>query len=334
MDASESPTGDRVLIVSMLNDNKALCVPVSSRTPQDQWRRKFSHPFGQQTICMYKLRPYSLEDLRSTPQRLLTREDLDHKTRKAVDRSLLRLVLDSRGHISTNIRNLKKYRTVDGKTAIVLTCREVNRYIGVPLVLIMEEDPMVPRPIDKNQLIAEDGHRGDRLTRPERLLVADVLERILQGISGRELTPLPVRPERAQQILQVLWPASKDCNQPFRANAYPYILEMMFVIYYRHLRWGCVDVECLPCDTMDALMSHALDTCNVVTCPQKQFLTRAFAMHVRNAQCGRSPKPCRIPFCGQINFLVRSEDVRTPSRWLCSITMEKMKYYSRLPVEN
>ncbi|KAI8506756.1 hypothetical protein Bbelb_151970 [Branchiostoma belcheri] len=187
----------------------------------------------------------------------------------------------------------------DGNVAIVSSRREINRYID-PLVLIKKDYPMLLRPMHKGHLIADSSHRGARLDPGERFLVAKVLERFLQPI-----------------------PSATGCHEPFAAYDSPAMAETMLLIYYRH---GC-NGPCLPCDTVEAMITHVLDVCNDDNCPQRLFLVTAFAKHVREAGCGADPQECSIPFCGQVNFLVRPGDDVAPTLWLIRKVVEGIRQY-------
>eukprot|EP00058_Branchiostoma_floridae_P001074 XP_002586562.1 hypothetical protein BRAFLDRAFT_106344 [Branchiostoma floridae] len=317
-----------VLALSVYSDTVLYVVPVTTTEPNDQWRRQFSVYLGQgRWAQMYKPQSCNLAELRAGNNVILTREDLDPVTVITVEQSFVSLIVDnSRQHINTRIRAQKKYATVDGNVAIVLSRREINRYID-PIVMILKEDPMLPRPMHKGHLVADSRHRGQRLDRRDRLQEARVLERLLQPIPTATLESTPVRPWAIRQLLELLSRTSaKDCNEPFDAYHSPAMAETMLMIYYRHNRRGC-NGNCPPCDTVDAMVTHVLEVCNEDNCPQRQFLVIAFAKHVMEAGCGADPHQCSIPFCGQVNFLVRPGDVVRPSLWLSRMVIEKMKQY-------
>ncbi|XP_066265925.1 uncharacterized protein [Branchiostoma lanceolatum] len=325
---TENGRPSAVLVLSVYSDTVVYCVSVTTREPQDQWRRKFSVHLGQDRwALLYKPQPYNLAHLRGGNNDILTRDDLDPATVPVVEQTFVSLFVDSGQHINTRIRAQKKYKTVDGNVAMVLSRREINRHLD-PIVLIKKEDPMLPRPMQKGHLIADSSHRGQRLNREEKLQEAKVLERLLQPMPASTLETTPVRPWAVRQLLEHLCrTSSRDCREPYEAYYSPAMAETMLMIYYRHKRRGC-NGDCPPCDTVDAMITHVLEVCNDDRCPQRQFLVSAFAKHVKEAACGADPQQCSIPFCGQVNFLVRPGDDVMPSLWLSRIVVEKMKYYS------
>ncbi|CAH1250290.1 Hypp8841 [Branchiostoma lanceolatum] len=311
-----------VLLTSVHTSTLACGVPVTTSEPQDQWRHQFSVPLDQgRWALLYKLQPYNLGELEREGYVVLTREDLNPDTVQAVEQARLSLFVDSSvQHIDTGIRTQKKYDTQDGNVDIVLSRREINLHID-PIVLTKKEDPMLPRPMHKGHLIADSGQRLDR---GEKLGVARVLGELLQPIPTSTLEPIPVRQVIRQLLEHLCRTSSRDCGEPYEAYYSPAMAETMLMVYYRHRRRGC-NGACHPCDTVDAMITHVLEVCNNDHCPQRQFLVSAFAKHVREASCGAE---CFIPFCGQVNFLVRPGDDVTPSVWLSRIVVEKMKCYS------
>ncbi|XP_019615709.1 PREDICTED: uncharacterized protein LOC109463376 [Branchiostoma belcheri] len=321
------PTKVLRLVIAVVDHTTAYVVPVTTREPQDQWRRRFSVYLGQGRWALtYKPQPCNLAELEGNDD-ILTREHLDPATALAVEQTVFSLIVDNSGqHINTRIRAQKKYDTIDGNVAIVPSRREINRYLD-PLVLIKKEHPMLLRPMHKGHLIADSSHRGARLDPGERFLVAKVLERFLQPIPSATLQPTPVRPGYIRQLLEHLsHNIATGCHEHFAAYDSPAMAETMLLIYYRRRRRGC-NGACLPCDTVEAMITHVLDVCNDDNCPQRLFLVTAFAKHVREAGCGADPQECSIPFCGQVNFLVRPGDDVAPTLWLIRMVVEKIRQY-------
>ncbi|XP_078663756.1 uncharacterized protein LOC144906906 [Branchiostoma floridae x Branchiostoma belcheri] len=336
---STSGTPSKILITSVLDGSTVYGVPVYPAEPRGTWRQRFSVNLGQKGwALLYKLKAYTVDDIASMGYVVLTGSDIDEVMRRTVQSTMEYMLLDTDVHVSTRVRHMKAYITRHGHRAIVLSCRHLNRYIGKPLVLV-EENEIVLKTIHKSELVIGPGERGERLHESEIPRLARVVERMLQEMPvGQfdQLQPQPVLPDRVERIGQKLANFAKEKSDddtsdedigcqihmnPALNGISQGMLETMLLIFYRHEGPGyrCV---CQTCGTVNIVLTHVIEQCSNARCNQRKLLAQAYARHVKAAGC---TDYCRIPFCGQINYLVKDDDVRSPSTWLTTTVVEKLR---------
>ncbi|CAH1250288.1 Hypp8840 [Branchiostoma lanceolatum] len=271
-----------IFLASKINDCSVLAASVSDYAPTRRDLSRFTVPFQEKGseshpkyIQLYNLQVYTIEQLREGQYQITTLESV----------------------------------TVEGQTAITLSCRELNRITGRPIVLIQEQEGMMPQQIDESRLVIKANQRGEELTPEEQTLAISLIRKLLQGLPDCELRPIPpfgsqANPARIQKKLSnsiEVKPRCK-CVSPVPVYRGRQPAEGILGGFYKHKMPGWLGCggNCPSCRHFVLVLDHAVKCCDV-QCHYKELLVRGYIEHV---QTDCRVDPCYIPFCKDSKHLI------------------------------
>ncbi|KAI8506754.1 hypothetical protein Bbelb_151950 [Branchiostoma belcheri] len=287
-----------IFLTSRIDDNHVLAANISDCAPKTRDLSKFAVPFQKKGssdspckyIELYNLQAYNMGQLLEGTFQITTVESLTEKARQEVEEIYAYILQDSDTHLNYVVRHMKKYLTKEGQTAIPISCRELNRLTGRPIVLIKEQDPMVPQQIDESRLVIKANRRGEELTAEEETLVISLLRPVPPF--GSQANPRRRR-KKLSNSDEVKPKFTCTRSVPLFHGRGP--VNGILKGYYQHNRPGYLGCggNCPSCRPFIQVAEHAV-RCPDVHCRHKELLVADYVDHVQT-EC--SEDPCYIPFC-------------------------------------
>eukprot|EP00058_Branchiostoma_floridae_P001075 XP_002586563.1 hypothetical protein BRAFLDRAFT_131383 [Branchiostoma floridae] len=325
-----------IFLTSIINDTCVLVASVSDCAPTRRDLGRFTVPFQEKGsgcdprfIQLYDLNVYTIDQLRHGQFKITALESLEDKARQEVEETYAYILQDNDAHFNYVVRHMKKYRTEEGQTAIILSCRELNRVTGRPIVLIKELRPVVPQQIDESRLVIRANQRGEELTADEETLAIDAVRQLLKGLPDCELNPTPpfgnqANPARIRRKLsnntEVQPRFTCSCPVPVYRGRQP--AKGILGSFYMHRMPGWLGCggKCPSCRYLLKVLGHAVK-CADAQCHHKELLVKDYIGHVLT-DC--KADPCNIPFCRDSKHLIydRGGELRV---WVTNDVIENIR---------
>ncbi|XP_066265679.1 uncharacterized protein [Branchiostoma lanceolatum] len=321
-----------VVLVSKIDGTHFLGARVSQEKTLDNFDR-FTVPcniikgLGRCYIQLYSMECYTFQDLQSQKANFVSGDRLEERERQEVEGMLWYIFVDSDSHFASRIRHMKKYATVDGRTAVALSCREFNHTTGRPIVLILGETPALPRQIDETSLVTNKHNRGDELTEKEGDLAISMVERLVEGLPDYELKliPLSASTAKSSRVRKRLSngtevPSPQECHCPPLPTPEDEIVGRILIDFFSHREQGC-NGDCHRCSRLIAIVQQTVG-CRAINCTHKAILVKDYLQH----KCHTfGPVTCSIPFCKDSRHLTWDKSRREELRpWIVNDVVENI----------
>ncbi|XP_078662982.1 uncharacterized protein LOC144906511 isoform X2 [Branchiostoma floridae x Branchiostoma belcheri] len=202
--------GGGCLAASVVSDRSILEIPLSFQTPTNKYEKDFAVSVrlssGQKQPAVLKvdeLRPrtsdssdtsdlFTINSIEDKRERMVVKEEVEEKMMKI-------FFEEDDVRVKKTAKQLVKYKTKDGRTINVLSCRTFNQ--NFKKVIAVDEVTWMPESLPMASLVLR---KASRLSEDMIEKAAAMVERILQGLPDEELKPMPVLHSNLEKIRQKL----------------------------------------------------------------------------------------------------------------------------------